>query len=128
HRLLPEPVGMTTSTSRPSIADCTTRSCPGRNWRNPKCSLSFSRNTRGLTACALIHGTPGGHEDKTTPRRRVGRPGGGGACDDSLRGKQTPGRGRAVASPRPEAPFMPGASAVLETVFSTRTRLRHVCD
>ncbi len=43
-RLLPDPVGMTTSVSRPSRTDCTASACPGRNRRNPKCCRSFCRS------------------------------------------------------------------------------------
>ena len=40
-RLLPEPVGISTSVSRPARAERTAASCPGRNRRNPECSRSL---------------------------------------------------------------------------------------
>ena len=43
-RLLPEPVGIKATVSRPESAERTTFSCPGRNLRKPKCSRSLDLN------------------------------------------------------------------------------------
>jgi len=53
-RLLPEPVGMITIVSRPSIAARTARSWPGRNLRTPKCSRTFRLRSVQSTRAACV--------------------------------------------------------------------------
>ena len=57
-RLLPEPVGMTTSVSRPSSADRTAFSWPGRKWRKPKCwrNRCVSSSRRGTVSTTIVLG------------------------------------------------------------------------